>query len=173
MKKLLTLFSFILAMSSCSHKPDNTIQETKTEQTGWVVDKAVSDKPIQKFDTYYKISPTWGQAIHYAYKTPDQAFAVFVSFILFIAFCILFIGQTANARWMPKVFENTNILSAVLFILIVGSVYAWYNKPGNIKFNNDKWVKKEVYDNAMQETGSTQPIWDSLETNHLIIDGPY
>jgi len=26
---------------------------------------------------------------------------------------------------------------------------------------------------AIKEAGSTQPIWDSLETNHLIVDGPY
>ena len=41
--------------------------------------------------------------------------------------------------------------------------------PGEIKWNNDKWVKKEVYLKTIEEAGSTQPIWDSLETNNLII----
>jgi hypothetical protein len=172
MKKILFLLFLSLSLLSCSKKPNDIIHASKTEQAGWVV-KEKGQKPEMSYDTYYQISPTWGQSIHYAYKTKDQAIAVFISFILFIAFCALFVAKTSDAKWIPKVFENTTLFSAVLFILLVGSVYAWYNKPGNIRFNNDKWVKKEVYDKAIKEAGSTQPIWDSLETNHLIVDGPY
>jgi hypothetical protein len=34
-------------------------------------------------------------------------------------------------------------------------------------------VKKEVYDKAIKETGSTKPIWDSLRSECKIVFGPY
>lgn len=168
----LMFFLTILIGTSCSHKPNNLIHETKTEPAGWIV-KEKGQKPEMSYDTYYKISPTWGQATHYAYKTTGQAIAVFISFILFAAFVVVLAGLVTDAGWMPKPLQNPNLVSAALFLLLSSSIYAWYNKPGNIKFNNDKWIKKEVYDKAIKEAGSTQPIWDSLEANNLIVDGSY
>ena len=160
-------------MNSCSLEPNDTIQQTKTEFAGWVVDKTVSDKPIQKFEDYYQIAPTWGQANYYASKRPDHTTYVSFGFIFLALFSLVFYGKATDAKWLPKFLDNNILGNLVLFILLVTSIISFTVRQSGIKWNNDKWVKKEVYDKAVKESGSTQPIWDSLEVNKLIVDGPY
>ena len=160
-------------MNSCSLEPNDTIQQTKTEPAGWVVDKLVSDKPIQKFEDYYQIAPTWGQANYYASKRPDHTTYVVFGFIFLALFSLVFYGKATDAKWLPKSLDGALGGNIALFILLVSSITFFTVRQSGIKWNNDKWVKKEVYDKAVKESGSTQPIWDSLEVNKLIVDGPY
>lgn len=174
MKQLVLIITFILGtvfMSSCSNQPDNTIHSIKSEAAGWVVDKSVSEKPIQKFEDYYQISPTWGQAQYYASKRPDHLLFTVVGLILLVAFGALFYGKTTDAFWLPKAVDKFSL--PLMFILLIGSLTFLTTHQSEVKWQNDKWVKKEVYDKAIKETGSTQPIWDSLEANNLIIGGPW
>lgn len=172
MRQLLLVITFILGitfMNSCNSKTDNTIHNSKTEFVGWVVDKSVSDKPIQKFEEYYQISPSWGQASYYASKKDGYGLSLTLGFILLLGFSIVFYGKASDASWLPKSLDNPIGGNVILFILLVSSVVLLTNKQSEVKWNNDKWIKKEVYDKAVKETGSTQPIWDSLEVNNLII----
>jgi hypothetical protein len=176
MRQLLAIITIILGMTflpSCSNKPDDVIHNIKSEFAGWVVDKTVSDKPIQKFEDYYQISPTWEQANYYASKRPDHGLYLTLGFVLLLGFSVVFYGRTTNASWLPKSLDNPLGGNIVLFILLVSSISFLTAHQSGVKWNNDKWVKKEVYDKAVKETGSTQPIWDSLEVNKLIVDGPY
>lgn len=176
MRQLLAIITIILGitfLNSCSNKPDDVIHNTKSEFAGWIVDKTISDKPVQKFEDYYQISPTWAQANYYASKRPDHVLYLSFGFILLLAFSIVFYGKTTNASWLPKSLDNPLGGNVVLFLLLVSSITFLTVHSSGVKWNNDKWVKKEVYDKAIQEKGSTQPIWDSLEINKLIIDGPY
>lgn len=174
MRQTLAIITVILGMtfiSSCNNTPNNTVHNSRDEFTGWVVDKSISDKPIQKFEAYYQISPSWGQASYYASKTPSYGFYIALGFVLLLGFALVFYGKTTNAAWLPKSLDNPLGGNIILFILLVSSAVLLTTKQSEIKWNNDKWVKKEVYDKAVKETGSTQPIWDSLETNHLIVGG--
>jgi len=170
MKQLLLIITFILgtiSMSSCSNQPDNAVHATKTEAAGWIVDKSVSENPIQKFDEYYQISPTWGQSISYAAKTDDFPVAVALGVVFIVGAVVLLMLKSKDSKLISESVDKVVIYIA--FVLLVAGLYAVYSKPGEIKWNNDKWVKKEIYDKTIKETGSTQPIWDSLEVNNLII----
>lgn len=171
--KLAILFVSVLVLVSCnSAKPDNTVHAIKTEQNGWKPGLTVQDKPVAVVDTFVQISPNWNQANYYASKRADYTFHVILGSILLALFLVVFYGKASSASWLPKRLDDGHLGNIVLFILLVGSIYFYFGNASSIKWNNDKWVKKEVYDKAMLE-GSTQPIWDSLENNCLIVDGPY
>lgn len=173
MRQLLLVITFILGsvfISSCSNKPDNEIHGIKQEEAGWVVETP-GEKPVMKYEEYYKISPTWGQAQHYASKRPDHFLFTVVGLILLVAFAALFYGKTNNAFWLPEAVDKYSL--PLMFILLIGSLTFLTTHQSEVKWQNDKWVKKEVYNKAVNETGSTQPIWDSLEANHLIIGGSW
>jgi hypothetical protein len=159
----------MLGFSGCKNAPDDVIYNTKTEEAGWVVEKK-GDKPTMSYDAYYQISPTWGQSVHYAKKSSGFGFVITLGVILLFAAGVLFYAKSTDASWLPESIDNKAIY--IIFVLVIAGFYAVYSKPGDVKWNNDKWVKKEVYDKAIKEAGSTQPIWDSLENNCLIIGGP-
>lgn len=167
---------FILGMvflPACNKAPDNVIHATKTEQGQWVVDTP-GQNPVMKYDVYYQISPTWSQANYYASKRADHVLYMVMGSLFLLVFIVLFYGKSSNASWFPEWLDNNTMLfNALLFVTIVSSISFFTSHQSGIKWNNDKWVKKEIYDQAIKESGSTQPIWDSLEANHLIIDGPY
>ena len=167
MKNLLTLIFVILFISSCSTKPNDVIHDKKSEFSGWKVDKSVSENPIQKFDEYYQISPTWGQSIDYAVKSDDFPVSLAAGVVLLVFSVVLFMFKIKDSNLLSESADKSALYIA--FVLLVGGLYAIYSKPGEIRFNNDKWVNKEVYDKAIKEAGSTQPIWDSLENNCLIV----
>jgi hypothetical protein len=162
-----------LSVVSCqSNKPDNKIHEIRTEQNGWKPGLTVKDTPVAALDTLVQISPNWNQANYYASKRGDSTIHIILGSILLALFVVLFYSKTTAANWLPERLYGGHLGNTLLFVLLVSSVYYYIGNATSIKWNNDKWVKKEVYDKAMQN-GSTQQIWDSLENNCLIVDGPY
>lgn len=163
---------FVLVLAGCATAPNNTIHNQKSEKGGWVFDSSVS-KPVQQDVEYVQIAPTWGQAFYYAGKRSDRAIKLAASFVFLAVFVVLFVGKAKEASWFPQALQNMLLFNGVLFISLVASIMYFMGDPGGIKINNDKWIEKTEYEKVMQEAGSTQPIWDSLENNCLIIDGPY
>jgi hypothetical protein len=176
MKQKMLTFAVLISMLfavSCSNTPNDVIHNTKTEAVGWVVDKSVSEKPIQKFEDYYQISPTWGQAFHYANKRPDYTLFTVLGLLFVATFAFLFYGKTSDASWLPKFLNNEILFGFSLFITLTAGVVFLTNHAFEVKWQNDKWISKESYDKVVKEAGSTQPIWDSLETNHKIVGGSW
>ena len=171
MKQLIIVLS-ILFFASCSTAPDNIIHDQKSEKGNWVYD-SVFKKPIQEDIEYVQIAPTWGQAFDYASKRADRELYVGLAVLLLAMAVFLVISKAKDASWVPRFFDNVHIFNMSLFLLISFSASSFLAHPGGIRFNNDKWVNKFDYDKVIKESGSTQPIWDSLETNCLIVDGPY
>lgn len=153
-------------ISACSKKPSDIIHSSKQEQAGWVVEKPGQD-PVMKYEEYYQISPTWGQSISYASKSSSFAVTVVLGLLCFIGAITLFVLKAKDSNLISE--KTDKFILHIAFGLLVIGIYVLYSKPGEIRFNNDKWVKKEVYDKAVKEAGSTQPIWDSLEVNNLIV----
>lgn len=176
MKQKMSMFAVLISMLfvvSCSNKPNNVIHKSKTEISGWIVDKSVSEKPIQKFDVYYQISPTWGQAFHYANKRPDHILFTILGVLFVATFAFLFYGKATDASWLPKFLNNEILFGFALFITLTASIIFLTNHAAEVKWQNDKWISKESYDKAIKEAGSTQPIWDSLEINRKIVGGSW
>lgn len=171
MKKYL-LILLLTTLVACNSNPDNIIHSSKTEPSGWVYD-SVQQKNIQLVDTVYQISPTWGQAAAYAEKRSDRLFTMILGILFLTAFIGLFVGQATDAKWLPEIFSNMNIFTISLFVSLLFSIYFFFGDIIGVKWNNDKWIKSEHYNNVMQKEGSTKSIWDSLEAEHKIIDGPY
>jgi hypothetical protein len=165
------LISTTLFVSCGPNKPDNKVYGTKTEQTGFKPGPTVNDKPVAVVDTFVQISPTWGQANHYASERKDFAVWQIIGWVLLAAFAVAVYGKATEASWFPNV--NPTSFNLILFVLLAGSISSFKWQSSSIKWNNDKWVKKEVFDKAIQETGTTQPIWDSLRSECRIVFGPY
>lgn len=174
MKKVLVSLFLVLAfyLSSCSSTPDNIMHATKEEKGGWVYDSALK-QPVQENIEYVQIAPTWGQAFSYASKRTDSHVMIILSFLCLAFAVFLVYGKTSSASWFPQVLdEKMHLFNILLFVALAFSAALFMSQPSGVKWNNDKWVSKSVYDEAMK-TGSTQPIWDSLENNCLIVDGPF
>lgn len=174
MKKVFLSLFLILALylSSCSPAPDNVIHNQKSEKGGWVYDSRFN-KPVQENIEYVQIAPTWSQAFDYAGKRTDRAVMIGLAFIFLALATALFYGKSSSASWLPRVLdEKVHLFNILLFVFLASSASLYMSQPSGVKWNNDKWVEKTVYDEAMK-TGSTKPIWDSLEVNCLIVDGPY
>lgn len=171
MKKVIFLALVIFAMS-CTKSADSVIHGTKQEAGAWVYDSSFK-KPVQVTDNFYLLSPTWGQSFDYASKRADRYLYVGLAVLLMGMAVFLVLSKAKDASWLPRFFDNNNIFNLALWLLLVSSISSFMAHPGGIRFNNDKWVNKIDYDKAIKESGSAQPIWDSLETNCLIVDGPY
>ena len=173
MLNVITAAIFSIVLISCnSVSTDNTIHGQKVEQSGWKPDSVIS-KPVAVYDTAVMVSPTWSQSFDYASKRADHTVKVIAGIVFLLLFFGLFYGKATEASWFPKTLQNVLLFNATLFITLVAAVVLLTGDASGVKWNNDKWVKKEVYDKAISETGSTKPIWDSLENNCLIVDGPY
>lgn len=171
MKQLLIILTIMLFVS-CVNAPDNIVHSQKSEKGGWVYDSRFK-KPVQEDIEYVQISPTWGQAFHYASMRSDRPGKLIASLLLLVVFVLLFVGKASEAPWFPKALQNMMLFNAALFITLAAAVMFFMSDPSGIKWNNDKWVKKDIYEEAMKTNGSTKAIWDSLENNCLIVDGPY
>lgn len=175
MQKILLFIAIIITLISCkgNSAPSNEILAQQSEKTEWVWD-SVQNKPVQAEQHYYLIAPTLKQGFYYANKRADRALQIIGSAILFILFLLVFAARILDptASKTPKFLLNSYIFHGIAFLLISFSLYFYLGSPLGVRWNNDKWVKKEVYEKAMQ-TGSTKPIWDSLESNCLIVEGPY
>lgn len=173
MKKVVYVI-LVFLMASCSKAPDNIVHSQKTELTGkWVYDSKVA-KPVQEQADYVLLSPTWGQSFYYADKRADRPVYLIIGILLLLAASALMYGVITDARWVPDFFfTKSTYLNITLFVLLAFGFSAILGHPSGIKWNNDKWVDRLDYEKAMKEVGSTEPIWDSLETHCLIVDGPY
>lgn len=176
MKKLLTIllgFFAIISISGCgkSENPDNVIyaQRQSTDFT-WEVVEPGKD-PVQVFHQEVMISPTWGQSNKYASERGDFDIWQIIGLVLLVVLAVAIYGRATEASWFPNI--KPAALGAIMFVLAAGSLSSFKWQSSSIKWNNDKWVKKEVYDKAIKETGSTKPIWDSLRSECKIVFGPY
>lgn len=175
MKKIL---SFILCafaaftISSCgrSEKPDDIIYGTEVKHVGFKPN-STNTGTVEVVDTLVQISPTWGQANSFAAQRGDHTTWNIIALVLFLAFAAVIYGKATEASWFPNI--SPMAYGALLFVLLAGALYSWKWQASDIKWNNDKWVKKEVYDKAIKESGSTKPIWDSLRKECKIVFGPY
>ena len=168
---LLTLFLTLGMSSGCmTGVPDNQIHAVKGEKGAWVYDSA-SKQNVQQIDSFYMLQPTWSQAIDYANQRPDNKYHVIAGVVLLLLFIIIGIGIFRGAAWLP----NWSALRGglMMFILLAGGIIFIGGNAYGVRWNNDKWVRKEVYEQVVKDSGSTKPIWDSLVNNHLIVDGPY
>lgn len=175
MQKFLLFITIIISLISCKGNsiPSNEILAQQSEKTEWVWD-SVQNKPVQAEQHYYLLAPTLNQGFYYANKRADRILQLIGSAILFILFLLVFAARIIDptASKTPQFLLNSYIFHGLAFLLISFSLYFYLGSPLGVRWNNDKWVKKEVYEKAMQ-TGSTKPIWDSLESNCLIVEGPY
>lgn len=137
---------------------------------GWVFDTVIC-KPVQKIDSFYLLRPTWEQARYFASKRKDAKLYNTIGTSLLAATAVAGYGVYSAASWLPEmgVFKANTLA----FGGIAGGTQSLFGNAYGVKWNNDKWVSKSVYDECMKNFGSTQQIWDSLEVNYLIIDGPY
>ena len=79
----------------------------------------------------------------------------------------VFVLKATDSKYLPQSVDKFAIY--LIFVLLVAASFFLYSKPGDVRWNNNKWVNKQHYDKVIKEAGSTKPIWDSLENNCLII----
>lgn len=173
MKKFLFVSFIACGLLSCGpNKPDNTIYGTQITADGYQPDpRGAGYPPVQVADTFYKLKPTWGQAGAFAKMRGDHGVWTIIGIVLFLllgAFCY---GQITDARWMPNL--NPKAIGVILFILVAGAIASLRWQAMDIKWNNDHLIPKQQYDNAIRESGSTAPIWDSLAKGCHLTGGPY
>lgn len=176
MKKLLTMllgFLSILSISGCGkdQTPDNTThgQRQSSEFTWQVVEPGKS--PVQVYHQEVMISPTWGQSNKYASERGDYLVWQVIGFALLLLFVVVAYGAISEAKWFPNI--STTLLSLLLFALAAGSLASFKWQSSSIRWNNDKWISKDLYDKSIKDSGSTKPIWDSLRKECKIVSGPY
>ena len=165
------LISTSVLVSCGPNKPDNLQHDIKVTENGFKPGPTVNDAPVQAFDTTVLIKPTWGQANSFASKRGDYIIWMVIGTILLVLLTFVVYGAVISARWFPKV--SPQALGAFMFVLAAGSLASFKWQSSSIMWNNDKWIPKAQFDKAIQETGTTQPIWDSLEQNCKIVFGPY
>ncbi len=173
MKKLLTIllgFFAIISFAGCGkdQTPDNVIHgERQSTDFKWEVVEPGKD-PVQVFPKEVMISPTWGQSNKYASERGDFSTWQWIGLILLVVLVVV-----VYARATERININPIAMGALMLLLSAGSLTSFKWQSSSIKWNNDKWVKKEVYDKAIKESGSTKPIWDSLRRECKIAYGPY
>jgi len=171
MKKTIMVLSLFvgLGLSSCSDAPNDKVQAKKTELAEFKYDSTVK-KQVQVSEEFVQISPTWGQSIDFAKQTKGFWSYLFLGILCLGLAVALTVLKSKNSRLLP---ENIDKLAIpLIFVLLAGCLLFIYSKPGEIKWNNDKWVKKQNFDLIIKDSGSTKPIWDSLRNNCLIVGGP-
>lgn len=168
MKKTVILFFvlFWLGLSSCDETPNDKIEAVKTEFVGWKYDSTVK-KPVQAFEDYVQIYPTWSQSINYAAKSKGFWISTIGGLLFLVLAIVLFVFKSTDSSLLPESVDKFAI--HLIFVLLVAGSFFLYSKPGDVRWNNNKWVNKQHYDKVIKEAGSTKPIWDSLENNCLII----
>lgn len=112
------------------------------------------------------ISPSWGQSFHYANSAGQTVWTVIGFILIVVAILVIVLGSKDKLTFIGV--KQGLAVNLICFVLAAGGLAAILIKPGSIKFNNDKVLDK-VYYNQVGE----KHIWDSLENNCLIVDGPY
>ena len=168
MKKTAILLSMIfwLGLSSCDETPNDKIEATKTEFVGWKYDSTVN-KPVQAFEEYVQIYPTWSQSINYASKSKGFWLGTLGGLFFLLVAITVFVLKATDSKYLPQSVDRFALY--IIFVFLVAASFFLYSKPGDVRWNNSKWVNKQHYDKVIKEAGSTKPIWDSLENNCLIV----
>jgi hypothetical protein len=165
--KVFILFAAIGSMflASCADRtPDDSTATAYVDSTAtkWVPymtnDGTIGTKQV--YETKVTISPTWGQAFYYAYKSGYTLQLVAgIVFILLGFAALIFI-------------PNLGIKIGFGVVLIMAGAAIIYVKPGRIKSENDKAVLQSTYEDAILKTGSSIGIWDSLYNSNRLIAAP-
>lgn len=175
MKTFLTILTLLLSLVTFGQLakpvPDNIIHKQQTEFVGWVFDP-VQGKPVQQIDTFYMLQPTWQQAYYYANQRNDAKIYNTIGIAATVGL-VLLSKEILDLPNKPDAFAGTIQSYAILGGGTVVAIQGLFGNAYGIKWNNNKWVNKKEYDYVMKKYGSTQPIWDSLEANYRIVDGPY
>lgn len=166
-----TIFSLILLTSCGKNQPDSKQYGVDVKQNGFKPGPTPNDPVQVVYDTTVLLKPTWGQANHYATKRNDFNVWQNIGWVLLVSFLVILYGKVTEASWFPYI--NPTASNVIVFVLLAASISSFKWQSSSIKWNNDKWVTKSVYDKAMNENGNTKPIWDSLENNCKIVFGPY
>lgn len=131
---------------SCSNKPDNTYYPDKYNPEYGII----------------KMTPS--QGYYYAIKD-GHALVMIIAIIIVIAAVLLMIA--ARRYYLGE--NPGRYMNYVMFVLLGSALLMFTYKPGDIWLNNDKPVKKTLYDYHMKKEGSTVAIWDSLYNVNRII----
>lgn len=163
MKSILIALAAVLMLASCSPEPDNVIYGTNTDtsQSAWQYD-SVAGKPVQVPVITYTVSPTWGQANHWAYATGQW---------LFTFLGILFLSAAAYLFYLKMQGKELSVF--LIFGLLVASLAFLGTKPGSIKWNNDKQIPKEEYLKLIENGGTLKPFWDAQFEQNKILWGAH
>jgi hypothetical protein len=168
MKKTAILLSMIfwLGLSSCDETPNDKVESIKTEFVGWKYDSTFK-KPVQTFEESVQIYPTWSQSINYASKSKGFWLSTLAGLFFLLVALLIFALKATDSKYLPQSVDKFSVY--IMFVFLVAASFFLYSKPGEVRWNNNKWVNKQHYDKVIKEAGSTKPIWDSLENNCLII----
>ncbi len=168
MKKLLTILVCSALLISCGkNKPDDKVYETKKEFVGWKPN-GVGNKPVEVYEEMVMLKPTWGQSNHIARERGDHAVWQVVAWVLLIASIALVLAYA-----LDYISLDAKAFGGSLFVLLALSLTSFKWDSASIKWDNNVFVLKTQYDKAIKESGSTKPIWDSLENGCHISWGPY
>lgn len=178
MKKILFFLLFASLFTGCGKdpKPDDLIQKTEEIPDGFKPGPTRYDDPVPVVKTMVTISPTWGQANYFASKRGDFQIWQIIGAVLLILAVYTLIGYYSLLDWkIFKAFPNISAMAfgAFMFVFLAGSLVSFKWQSAAIKWNNDVKIEKGRYDQALEEAGSTRPIWDSLEKNNRLRWGPY
>lgn len=151
-------------------KPDNVIHQTDIVQNGYRP-QGPGKQPLAVMDTTVYMKPTWGQAINFARARGDHGVMGWLAGLCLVVFAGGFYGRASDAKWFPNI--NDIALAILLLVFLAGFIGAGWGQAMRIKWDNKIGISKQRYDQAMRESGSTRPIWDSLKAGCHIIGGPY
>lgn len=158
MKKLL-LFAFpVLLLASCQHY-DNTIGTREDDIYNPHYDSAhlVNGKPAVSFNTLYTVSPTWYQAFTWARK--DGRIVWFWVGLFITAACIGAGYYFSQNRRDPNNWGFTLWFGVAILVggPITGGSIEWE------KWNMDKKISKQYYDQLIQKDGDLHEFWENIK----------
>jgi hypothetical protein len=112
------------------------------------------------------ISPSWGQAFHYANEAGQGKFTFLGILLIAAAVGVVIMGSQDKLTFIGV--KQGLAVNLIAFVLMALGLLSLFLKPGEVKWNNDKEVNK-IYMDSVGE----KHIWDSLENNCLIVEGPF
>jgi hypothetical protein len=163
---LATASALFLTSCGSSNVPDDKIYATDSVPTGFYQVTTPDKDPTPITYQVVYLAPTWGQANSFARETKAYVTFQVLGFILLALAGLLFYALASNRI-------KTSTGWAILVMVLLGlSLVSFKGTAASIKWNNKKGIPRQTYERAIQETGSTAPIWDSLKNNGMILWGP-
>jgi amino acid transporter len=163
--KFLFLFAVSAFIFSCKAKPDNKVYGTHVEFSHYEPQGA--GNPVkQVFDTTVALKPTWSEAKRFAYQGQHWSWTLFQVILILLAVALIY-GNVTDSKYLPESLSGVGWIVIVLFAFL-GSLWPLANTH-----EDTLYVPKSQYEKEMNERGSTQAIWDSLESAQVIEWGKY